>query len=108
LSCSAKYCHWQCASGLVGLTEDHPYKNTSPYRTAFRTANVNTCVKVSNRDISENLILAYCVCFADEIANVITQKELDYSRKNGVPPLSVKVKTDSIKSACAKKINLPH
>ena len=39
-------------AGWFGLTEDHPYKNMGPYRTTFVTANVNTCVKLSKRDIT--------------------------------------------------------
>jgi hypothetical protein len=74
-------------AGWFGLTEDHPYKNPSPDRDLFVSGGIYKCTKdiegKPQYNLSGHHIAFICTCQAENMANIVTQKELDYAFENG-------------------------
>jgi len=88
--------------------ERHPFENPGSGRTAFIEAGVEACV--TNYRASETLpsnseLVRFCTCRAEHLADVTTQKQVDYVWKYKAFPPEFEKKSDLIDAQCFIEIS---
>jgi len=74
---------------VVAQAQQYPYRERSPYRTAFVDAVSRTCMRVNvdipaNAGVPKETLTQVCECKAMMIANFVTDSDLEEAAKGGM------------------------
>jgi hypothetical protein len=92
-------------AGWFGLTEDYPFKKLSADRTGFIVAGMQACMTNPKTFAyasywSRNQRLYMCNCRVQELANVTTQKDVDWLVQYNTYPATYLAKVTAADARC--------